>query len=233
MINHFSEPVWGEPQDAIEACSALAAMGPSPAVLTGVFLRLLQYHFSTQANIENPLLKEYIWTSSTAGCVNTEQDGVVVPGSRILIRPSYSPRGPEVQQLPSLLVKREPVQSTRISFQDKSLVGLNQNHVFDGTQYQVNIAGAHSIICRGGTGVEADLLAEEVFFRMLHYQQIIKQDFRLGFLLAESMADVKSRDEYQRVFYAVVRMTWAYVYRWKLIPESPIIKRVVLGYRER
>jgi len=116
---------------------------------------------------------------------------------------------------------------------DRSLPGLNQNRVFDGIQHQVNISGAHSIICRGGSGVEADLLGEEVFFRMLHYQQIIKQDLRLGFLLTEALSDVKSRDEFQRTFYSIVRVSWAYVYRWKVIPETPIVKRVAFGYQER
>jgi hypothetical protein len=259
MKQTFPEPEWCITQEALEPCSSFWYGGPSPFSLSGVFLRLLQYHFSTPDNIEEPLLKEYIWTPSDKGCISTgtpeegssaeesSAEGYVsrcpivdeqgtsqyIQGSRLQIRPSWSQDASQVQQSPSLYVKREPFYTERVSFQDRSLPGLNQKGIYEGTEHQVNVIGSHSIICKGKYGGEADLIAQEVFFRMLHYQQVIKKDFKLGSLMTKSVSEIRQRkDEAVSTFYAVVRMEWAYVYRWRVIPESPILKRVGFEYPE-
>jgi len=260
MTNTFPEPEWCIPQEALEPCSSFWYVGPSPFSLSGVFLRLLQYHFSDPRNIEEPLLKDYIWTPSDKGClpsggsdeegssseesseegyqsrctiVGEEGTSQYVQGSRMLIKPSWSQSQEAVQQTPSLLVKREPFQSDRISMLDRSLVGRNKQGVYEGTMMQVNIMGAHTIICRGKSGGEADLLAQEIYFRFLHYQQIIKRDFQLGHFQAKSVDEIRQRtDEATTTFYTVVRLDWAYVYRWRVIPEAPILKRIGFEYEE-
>lgn len=260
MINTYPEPEWCLPQEALEPCSSFWFVGPSPFSLSGVFLRLLQYHFSDPANIEEPLLKDYIWTPSDKGCltsgtpdeegssseesseegyrsrctiVGDEAASQLIQGSRLSIKPSWSQSQDAVQQTPSLLVKREPFYSDRISMLDRSLAGLNQAGVYEGTEMQVNIIGAHTIICRGKSGGEADLLAQEIYFRFLHYQQIIKKDFQLGNFQAKSVDEIKpKKDDPTTTFYTVVRLDWAYVYRWRVIPEAPILKRIGFEYEE-
>jgi hypothetical protein len=259
MVNTFPEPEWCIPQEALEPCSSFWYAGPSPFSLSGVFLRLLQYHFSTPDNIEEPLLKEYIWTPSDKGCISTgtpdpegssaeesSEEGYVsrcpiidengtsqyISGSRIQIKPSWSQDASQIQQSPSLLVKRETFQTERIAFHDRTLPHMNRQGIYEGTEQQVNVIGSHSIICKGKYGGEADLLAQEVFFRMLHYQQVIKRDFALGSLMAKSVAEVRQRkDEATSTFYSVVRLEWAYVYRWRVIPEAPVLKRIGFEYQ--
>lgn len=238
MVNKFKEPCWGVSQEACPRAGAFDRGGPNPFFLSGVFQRLLQYHFSTSDNIEEWLLKEYIWTPSNQCCKVTEDNedegtSQEIPPSRILIRPSWSQLGPEIQKLPTLLVKREAFQTGRISFQDASLVGRNEKGVYEGRRHQVDIKGKHSIICKGGSGAEAELLGQEVYFRMLHYQQVIKKDFSLGHLFTEGVSGVKTRtDESKPTHYTVVSIDWAYVYLWLVIPESPILKRIAFEYRE-
>ena len=77
-----------------------------------------------------------------------------------------------------------------------------------------------------------DLLGEEVFYRMLHYQQVIKRDFNLGSLMTQGVSELRQKDESSTSFYTVVRLDWAYVYRWMVIPESPVVKRVAFEYKE-
>lgn len=254
----FPEPEWCIPQEALEPCSSFWYVGPSPFSLTGVFLRLLQYHFSDPNNIEEPLLKDYIWTPSDSSClpsgvldeegsseesseegyrrctiIGEEGSSQYVQGSRMLIKPSWSQSQEAAQQTPSLLVKREPFYADRVSMLDRSLVGLNQAGVYEGTEMNVNVIGAHTIICRGKSGGEADLLAQEIYFRFLHYMQIIKKDFQLGNFFPKSVDEVRQRtDEATSTFYTVVRLEWAYVYRWRVIPEAPILKRIGFEYDE-
>ena len=257
MNNCFPEPTWCVPQEALDPCSSFYYAGPSPFLLSGVFLRLLQYHFSSPDNIEETLLKGYIWTPSDKGCIGTgtppeesssssEETNPLgecsepatatyqyTAGSKLAIKPSYSTDTASIQQVPALYVKREPFQVDTISMLDRALPGLNQHGVYEGTDHNVTVSGSHSIICRGSKGAEADLLGQEVYFRMLHYQQVIKRDFQLGKLMARSVSEVRQRtDEAQSTFYTVVRMEWAYVYRWRVIPESPIMKRVAFQYQE-
>ena len=237
MSNVFPEPVWGDPQEAIEDCSALAYTGPSPFVLTGVFIRLLQYHFFDPDNIQNPCLKDYIWTNNDSGCISIEETDTDPEGedaSKILIAVSYRRDHANAGQRPALFVKREPVTFDTISMQHKTLPHIDkETGVYKGTTYQVQVQGRHSIICVGLNGAEADVLGEEVMFRMLHYQPIIRDDFRLGAFKVEGLSDVKELgSDPTKAFYTVVRLHWAYVYRWAVIPETPVAKRLHLTYAE-
>ena len=102
-----------------------------------------------------------------------------------------------------------------------------------GDPHNMTIEGKHSIICKGKTVSEADSLAEEVFYRMLHFQTVIRDDFRLGSFQPVGISDVKSSDvEAEKTFYAVVTLKWAYIYRWALRLEAPVVKRTNLMYIE-
>jgi hypothetical protein len=260
MNNTYPEPKWCTPQDVNEGCSSLVATGPSPMVLTGVFIRLIQYHFSDPNNIQNENLKGYIWTNSPNGCISNDdpsaeegsgsgasgssdsggmgQDDCPVPdthidGSKMLVTVSYKRDGANVQQRPAIYIKREPVVGSRISFQNKAQASLNKDGILEGTNYQMTISGKHSIIAVGKTGAEADALGEEIYFRMLQYMPIIRDDVRLGHFLPESISEVKEiPKEASKAFYTVVSLTWAYVYRWRVIPESPTLKRLALLYTD-
>jgi len=231
MPNSFPEPCWGVSQEACEQPSAFATAGPNPFMLSGVFQRLLQYHFSVADNIEEPLLKGYLWTPSTQCCAVSEtEEGSAYDyePSRILIKPSWSSLGPEVQQLPTILIKRKSFRSESVALRNQSALGMSEGWR-PGERHHMVIRGGHNIICKGGTGAEAELLGQEVFFRMLHFQQIIKKDFHLGSLLTQSVSELRTRnDESKTSFYTVVNLDWSYMYNWLVIPESPIIKRVAI-----
>lgn len=256
MENFYPEPVWCTPQNAEDECSSFIATGPSPLILTGAFIRLIQYHFSDPNNIQNEQLKGYIWTNSSGGCIstvgpstqiiggssNSSSGGIAgacpststdVDGSKVLVSASYKRDGTNIQQRPAILIKREPVSASRISFDNKAQAGLNSDGIFEGTSHQVTIQGKHSIISIGQTGAEADALGEEIYFRMLQYMPIIKTDLRLGHFMPEAMSEVKEiEQESSKAFYTVSSLSWAYVYRWRIIPESPILKRLALLYTD-
>jgi hypothetical protein len=249
----YEEPKWCLSQPAEDACSTIASTGPTPFILTGVIVRLLQYHFSDPNNITKPHLKGYVWTPEE-GCGDSKGDVWVCPtegsssseeedgcppevveeteASRILIAPDYARTTGSVQSRPALYVKREPVKNSKISFLNRALPGLDkETGLFHGEKHQVTIEGSHSIICVGQSGTEAENLAEEVYFRMLHYQSLIKNDFRLSGFFVEGTSEVQEiAAESKKAFYVVVRCSWAHVHRWILIPETPIIKRLNISY---
>jgi len=247
MERTIPEPTWSSPQYADSDCSALKAR-LTPFLITGAFIRLVQYHFSDPDNIETDALKGYVWTDSPNGCISTVVTGTevgpdstvrsvdeVVDGSKILITISYNRDGQNVQQRPAILIKREQVQTGKISFQDKTLDSLSaSSSFFPGAEYQINITGSHSLIAVGKTGAEAERLAEEVFYRMLHYKPLIIDELQLGMMQVAGMSDVRELgDEAEKAFYVVVGIKWAYVYRWRVIPEAPVVKRLHLSLTEQ
>jgi hypothetical protein len=234
MAVNYPEPVWATSQDVISDCSSLVYTGPTPFVMTGVLIKLLQYHFSNPDNIGNPQLKGYLWTESGSCLPGVDVSENPVEGSRINIGTSYQQDTSSVQQRPALYVQREPFRTDKISFRNMSLPSvLTSSGIYQGAAHQVTISGQHSIICAGKTGAEADNLGQEVYFRMLNYMPIIREDFRLGTFFVPGTSDVKSLPaEPNQVFYTVVRCEWAYIYRWRVIPETPVVKRLGVTYNE-
>lgn len=236
MINYFPEPEWSDkPQEAIVGCSSVESTGPTPYIMTGIIVKLLQYQFSDPRNITNPLLRQIGWGSGACNGVVTEGGGVETSTGNIYIGPSYADDAASIQSNPALFVKREPMSVKQVSQRNIILPSLkNIRGPKKGTPHVVTVEGKHSIICKAKTGVEADALAEEVFFRMLNYMTVIQNDFRLGNFMPLGMSDVQEiTNEAEKAFFVVVRLSWAYVYRWLLRLEAPIVKRTHLMYMEK
>jgi hypothetical protein len=224
----YTEPVWGIPQEAVDACSSLVSTGPTPFMLTGILTRLLQYHFSDPRNIAEPKLKCNRWVEGNS--CDTGIDGV----SGLWIGSSYSEDTEGVQATPQILVKRGDVRTQPISQKNISVPGLNAEGVYEGQKHQMTIQGVHNIICKAATGAAADVLGEEVFQRFLNFQTVIRDDFRLGKFQTASLSESKEIAQGQDAdsgFYTVVRIEWAYVYRWLLRAEGPSLKRTHFLYK--
>jgi hypothetical protein len=249
----FPEPNWCDPSQPAEAdCSSLVYTGPTPVILTGVFTRLIQYHFSDPNNISNSLLKEYVWTSNPDGCIVSgiddgdsqgssssgspsgcpEEATLITQGSRILVQPDYVRNNLTVQQRPAILITREPVQAQPISMRNASLPTIDSlAKIYKGQAHQVYISGRHTFLCYGLTGTEAELIASEVFYRMLNYMPLIRDDFRLGKFFVDGSGKIQAiNDEHAQIFRVPVTVSWTYTYRWRIIPETPTIKRLALMF---
>jgi hypothetical protein len=236
MITYFPEPEWPvTPQEAILSCSSVESTGPTPYIMTGIIVKLLQYQFSDPRNITNPILRNISWSSGSCEGTPTEDGGIETSTGNIYIGPAYGQDNASINANPALFVKREPMNVQQISQRNIIIPSVkNIRGPQKGTPHVVNVDGKHSIICKAKTGVEADALAEEVFFRMLNYMTVIQNDFRLGNFIPVGMSDVQEiTNEPEKSFFVVVRLSWAYVYRWLLRLEAPIVKRTHLLYMEK
>jgi hypothetical protein len=203
------------------------AIGISPFVLTGILVRLLQYHFSDPANIIHDSLRRYRWKADCNEVI-VAPDGTALGGIYVGVSYEFTPA--MVQQRPGLFVKREPLTASRVSALkgDSTVVHIKgQTGVYQGTEHQKQLAGRFSIICAGANGAEADLLGEEVFYRMLYFAPLIKEDIRIGYFAVESLSEVKDlENDGVHAFYTVVGIAWADVPRWAVVPETPVLKRL-------
>jgi hypothetical protein len=63
---------------------------------------------------------------------------------------------------------------------------------------------------------------------------VIKNDLNLGSFFVDGISDVKQyNDEAKATFYAAVSVSWSYTYRWRVVKESPILKRMSIIPVER
>ena len=226
----YPEPEWGVSQQAYEPCSSLVATGITPFILSGIIIRLLQYHFSDPANIINDSLRSYRWK---ADC-----NQAILPPDKTAIGSIYIGMGYEfkpalVQQRPGLFVKREPVTVTRIAAiqGDRTPPHIDRvKGVLQGAEYQKQLGGRFSIVCAGLSGSEADILGEEVFYRMLYFAPVIREDIRISQFTVDGLSDVKDLDvsDGVKAFYTVVSLQWAQIVRWAAVPETPVLKRLRL-----
>jgi hypothetical protein len=217
--NTFPEPVWDVSQPYDEACSSLIATGNTPFILSGVLKRLLQYHFCDAKNITNPMLKGYLWDTD-------EKE------AHIYIALDYERNNEIVQQRPALLVRRKAMRTHQVGFKDESLPAITKKiGVYEGHKHQIYLLGNHDIICVGKTGGEAENLAEEVFFRMLHYMPVIRNDLRIGSFRVDGIGETTAvGEEPHKIHFVPVQMSWSTVHRWIVIPETPLLKRLGLVF---
>jgi hypothetical protein len=223
--NTFPEPTWTIPQPVDEQCTSLLATGSTPFILTGILLRLLQYHFADAINITNPFLQPYIWEEG-------EDPGDTSPESKIFIGVDYERNHQVVGQRPALFVSRRPMNTQKVGFKDEVVPGIGKpGAVYKGHKHQIYLIGAHNIVCVGQTGAEAENLAEEVFFRMLHYMPVIREDIRIGSFRVDGISETRERGEDpHKTFVVFVRMSWSTEHRWMIIPETPVLKRLGLVF---
>ena len=241
MIQTFDEPTWGLSQDTVPDASAFCRLGPSPFILTGVFVRLIKYHYSDANNIDNPVLKGYIWTSNQS-CDDQEQvivnpdtgqdETITVPASNLLVGTNFGEDFDAANTRPAIFVRRETFQTVPVANRNEILGGINCGQPVRGQQMLMRINGAHSIICAGLTGAEAEQLLEETYFRMLQYMSVIRDDFKLAALTVGAGSPVETADlgGGKKTFYCSFNINWAYVYRWTLIRINPEFRRTLIEY---
>jgi hypothetical protein len=140
--------------------------------------------------------------------------------------PAYKYETRLIDQSPSIFVKRESVTANRISIQGKALTHRAKNGNYEGETYVRLLSGAHSILCYAKGGLNSEVLAEEVFFRLLEYTACIEDDLMFSDLDVAELSPPTKVQEDKDYFVTRVGLTWKQIYTWKLKPISPILKKV-------
>lgn len=237
MPNEYPEPTWTVTQDVTGDPSRFCVTRITPFQLTGIFIRLMQYHFSSPGNIVNPAIKSLVWTPNSSCNPVLETRGgeeYEIPPTRIWVDSEYSEDQAGMNRRPAVLVKRESVMSKAMSLRSEVLPGRDpRTNTVRGKQMLREIQGKHSLICAGNTGAEADVLAQEVFERMMLYAPVIRSDFNLGLLNVSGFGEVARQADAgggKGAYYSVVGISWGYEHSWQIIQISPQLRRVLLGY---
>lgn len=218
------EPTWGDSEDAQKAykeSSALCNMRFTPSVVTGVFLRVLQAHFSAPDNIRDQKLKALLWKADPPS-----GDAI---DSEILVAPLYMYDLRTLEMEPAVLVGHGELKATKFPMQSSYTLGLNSDGNLEGSQYSVPITGGTVISCVAGTAFAADRLAEEIFYFLLENAPVLLKDFPFSDLDVTSMSApaLVDRDSGER-FKVDVGVVWRHIHGWTLKPIAPILKKIGL-----
>jgi hypothetical protein len=215
----LQEPTWpAAGQEIKHKCNSMNVI-KDPYILTNFFVQFTRSHFADPKNIVNDRYKEYLWSPN-------------VEDSKLLIEPSFKVNLKNTQQRPAILIRREGVTVMPIGLGQ----GQHQSHFeptgsrlegrHKGVDYTTLIHGAHSIMCLGQSGGEADELGFEVFFKYLQYGGVLKKETNVGKFIVSGITPVRKLDENQENWVTVITLNWTYDYSWTLYQEAPILKKI-------
>jgi hypothetical protein len=218
-------------QDANQ--SSIYLTGPTPLVVQGYLRRFLIWKFSDESRIQTPELKGFIWTpdtttNSSTGATTTNE----TIQSKILIEPVWKYAPNTARQRPAIVVKRNTINTKRLSIGDQlhasqNLLGdvdPNQHGILSDIETMFMIEGSCSLICLGNNGATVEALAYEVFNALLTYVPLFLDEMRLHDFQVQALAGIGKLEEDKEVFGIPVNVTYAYTMGKILRSEAPLLK---------
>jgi hypothetical protein len=193
--------------------SAFCSMLGRPQLMTGLFVDILQRHFTDDANIEEPDLRQLIWQPDER--------------THILIETAYRWRPELTQKRPAVIVKRNAYANVRMGIGDRRL-GPSVDEVGD-PHYVTYWSGSHTLFCLGSSGAIAELLAAEVQRELTEFGPIIRQVLGLFRVQVMQIGAVSILEEAQENFVVPVTVGYAYEERWAIREQAPRLANVSLS----
>jgi len=219
MSNTFTEPTWASVREAMqEEPSRFTKEAATPFDLTGVFTRLIQFHFGDANRIQHTALKSLVWDSD-------------ILQTNILIAPGFSRDIKTNNKKPAVFVERGTVKPVPIPTPLKGLNitirqftdGSPATELTDNAKRFKFITGTHNIVCEGLTPAQSELLAEEIFVRFLYFAPVIEEDFSLDSFEIGGMSPLQQREERPTPTDVVsIGFSWQKIYFWETVQENPI-----------
>lgn len=206
-----------DPYNVDAEISSLCATGLRPNIVTGIVLHLLIRHFSDEKYIKEPQLKSFIWSNDAKL-------------SKILIVPVWRWMIPGAQKRPALLVKRNALQPRTLGLGDGQAIlpDLSETNIpADGeSSSQVAMLGSHTVFAISENAAQVELLATEVYSRLIQYAQAIQNEFLFNRFRVAEIGAVSKLEEHSESFVVPITLAYAYIDAWKIPSVAPFLKRV-------
>lgn len=213
MANIYTEPTWTTlSPETYPNKSYFDINSTSPMQVTGFIVNLLQYHFSTEDNIENSQLKNLLWNEDPSL-------------SKIYVGRSDSRDTQVSSQLPGLFVERGDCKNTTHGTLSRSLINIQRNAetIPSSLDYCMALEGGHVILCEAVTGAASEALAEEVWRRLMYFGPAIQQDFVMSYFNTSLISKGQLKeDRSANTYITSVQVVWTKDYKWSLQQEQKI-----------
>lgn len=204
----MSEPQIHDPNKPSNWCS----IAPRPHLMTGFFREWFINHFSKSDNIEAKELRGKLWKA--------------IPDTNIVIESITQWRPDLTQKRLAIIIKRNDWQVQRITIGDR----LHGNIPFSGNrEHSVLVTGSHTFFCLAGRGTEAEILAAEVYREMMQFGPVIRDELDLKRFVVVSVGSLFELEESKENFGVPVTVSYVADENWQLVPQSVVLKSIVLS----
>lgn len=202
------------PRQNLENFRKWCQTAPTFKMIQGLIMTMLANHFGDVRNIENPFLRQYVWTPDdlTTGLVlNIEED--------------WSPN--IINRKPAVYIKREAVQVVKLAIND-----MEQGSNLDGrSKYDVLFQGSHTLRCYGNNSLPPDDLAFEVATLVIRAAPVIRNYLSLANLrVTDISAKVRDDTAPAESYFSSITVPWAFVYRYQVHRQAPQINVIDLSF---
>ena len=191
---------------SLDTARSIEKTGIKPHIITGGLVQMIRALFSDPGNIEETMLKSYLWNS----------DPKI---SRILIEAVYNWRTETVQERPAVIVKRGNWTIGKVAIGD-AYSGPRETG-FEENQHVVSGSGSHNLFCLALTGAQAELLSTEVYQHLLGFLAVIREQFCLDDFRVTSIGEVGRFEESHTHFVVPVTATYKFTITWDLLRQTP------------
>lgn len=188
------------------------SIAPKPHLMTGFFREWFINHFANSDNIEAKELRGKLWKA--------------VPATDIVIESITQWRPDLTQKKLAIIIKRNDWQPQRISIDDRLHGGLPTSA---NREHSILIAGSHTFFCLAGKGTEAEILAAEVYREMMQFGPIIRDELDLKRFSLVSVGSLFELEEWKETYGVPVTVSYVADENWTLVPQAPVLKRIVLS----
>jgi hypothetical protein len=194
----------------IDKASSVCSSGHRPALMSGLIVQELRSHFSREDAIEHPEFRKRLWKAD--------------PSQGILIEDFTHWTPLNSGQRLAVIVRRNDWQSRKLTIGSKSGT-TNEGD----TCYIRLVTGSHTLFCLAKEGIEADLLAAEVYRYFIAFGTEIAKVFELKlFEHVQTGAPGHVREASDR-FGVPVSLAYAYSEEWILRSHAPRLKRIAFS----
>lgn len=142
--------------------SDLCGIMPRRLLTTGILIQWLRWHFTDPANIEDPALKEVLWSSA-------------IETNSIVIDSVYKYDAAVVEQRPALFVKPGPWKILQYGIDNRKMGGFGD--LADVRHHNSFVQGSHTVFCIAGESAEVEHLANEVYHELLEFGPVARRMF--------------------------------------------------------
>jgi len=194
------------PEDWTSTPDTLCALGPTPQIMTSLFLTWLREHFSDSDNIEHAIFRDRLWDSEACA-------------TRVMIEDATVWTPEMTQRRPALLVKRNSWEHTkRFTFDSQS--GTTE----DGRPTYTKLwRGSHTIFAVSPEGGECEILVAETYRFLMHFGPIFRQYFNLMKFELLQVGELSMIEETSKAYACPITVAYGWQENWAIRPWGPNI----------
>lgn len=211
-----------------DRAGSLCSSGHRASIMDGVFVRILQEHFSRRGRLilngrdgDGPQLDGVLWTPDAET-------------TKIQISGMHDYNRQDVQRRPALYVERQDWESERYAIGNRVVGGCvvktddGRFKQLLGEKYTVKSTGSHLFWCigAGDNGQQAQLLGDEVYDFFMSFMPLLFVELQLHSMFPPKMGKLQVIPEHRETRGVPVSLGYEFYPTWRLTMIAPFLRSI-------